>query len=216
MPTAAFPYTSGFVLLSRSRRTGAGAFTLIELLTVLAIVCVLAAIITVAVRRAMISGKIAVSQSNLRQIGVTLDLYAADNKGAYPLIYDSAASKSWIATVWPYNYGTVRFPGTTPDALAGSIFYTPFVEDGTVARTFGINEPLQLQYPSRLYKKVVSSPARTGLVGDVKTSGSFRVDQVNYRNEGRAHVLYLDGHVGAVTSAEVPVSTVSDFWTGSQ
>lgn len=194
---------------------GRRAFTLIEMLITVAVLGVLAALLFPMASRSVTSARAAQSLANLKSIGTVMHLYAGDNNGAFPLVWDSATSTSWIATIWPYASDR-RFPGTTPNALKGSIFYTPLAENGTTARTYGMNEPLQLKYPSRMYLSTVPTPSKVSLVGDVKTSGSFRPDQVNYRNNGLAHVLYIDGHTGAVGSSDVPVNTVSVFWTGVQ
>lgn len=66
---------------SRSR-----AFTLIELLTVIAIIGVLAAIIIGSVSKVRDAARRSTCVSNLRQIGAAFPLYAADNKGYYPAV----------------------------------------------------------------------------------------------------------------------------------
>ena len=66
---------------SRSR-----AFTLIELLTVIAIIGVLAAIIIGSVSKVRDAARRSTCVSNLRQIGAAFPLYAADNKGMYPAV----------------------------------------------------------------------------------------------------------------------------------
>jgi len=191
------------------------AFTLIEMLITIAVLGVLTALLFPMASRSMKSARAAQSLANLKNIGAVMHVYAADNNGVFPLVWDTATSTSWIATIWPYSSDR-RFPGTTPAALKGSIFYTPLSENGSTARTYGMNEPLQLKYPSRMYLSVVPTPSKVALVGDVKTSGSFRPDQINYRNNGLANVLYIDGHTSAVDQSVVPTNTASVFWTGVQ
>jgi prepilin-type N-terminal cleavage/methylation domain-containing protein/prepilin-type processing-associated H-X9-DG protein len=60
------------------------AFTLIELLAVIAIIGVLAAIIIGSVSKVRDAARSATCSSNLRQIGAAFNLYAADNRGLYP------------------------------------------------------------------------------------------------------------------------------------
>lgn len=197
------------------RSPGPRAFTLVEMLIAVAVMGILAALLLPIASRSVKSARAAQSLANLKSIGAVMHIYASDNNGVFPLVWDSATSTSWIATIWPYSSDR-RFPGTTPTALKGSIFYTPLSENGTTARTFGMNEPLQSKYPSRMYLTTVPTPSKVALVGDVKTSGSFRPDQINYRNNGLAHVLYIDGHTGAASPTDVPATTVSMFWTGVQ
>ncbi len=65
-------------------RSSRRAFTLIELLTVIAIIGILAAIIIPTVGRVRESARAANCLSNLRQINMAVKLYADDNKGVLP------------------------------------------------------------------------------------------------------------------------------------
>jgi prepilin-type N-terminal cleavage/methylation domain-containing protein/prepilin-type processing-associated H-X9-DG protein len=60
------------------------AFTLIELLAVIAIIGVLAAIIIGSVSKVRDAARRTTCTSNLRQLGTAFNLYAADNRGLYP------------------------------------------------------------------------------------------------------------------------------------
>lgn len=68
------------------------AFTLIELLTVIAIIGVLAAIIIPSVSRVRSSARRSMCSSNLRQIGMAFQLYATENRGLYPAPRQADAS----------------------------------------------------------------------------------------------------------------------------
>jgi prepilin-type N-terminal cleavage/methylation domain-containing protein/prepilin-type processing-associated H-X9-DG protein len=69
--------------VSRARR--AAAFTLIELLVVISIVALLAALMLPALARAKHLGAEKVCASNLRQVNLTLMMYADDHDALYPL-----------------------------------------------------------------------------------------------------------------------------------
>jgi len=64
------------------------AFTLVELLVVLALIAILAALLLPAVSRAKESGRGAACISNLRQIGVALQLYVDENHQRLPTMRD--------------------------------------------------------------------------------------------------------------------------------
>jgi prepilin-type N-terminal cleavage/methylation domain-containing protein len=72
----------------------ARAFTLIELLVVIAIIAVLASLILPAVNRAKESGRATACLSNLRQIGLALQLYTQDNHNRMPFMNDRSTTST--------------------------------------------------------------------------------------------------------------------------
>lgn len=68
----------------RRARPGASAFTLIELLSVIAVIGILVAILIPVTGRVRAAGKAAKCAANLRTVHNGFNLYAADNQGYYP------------------------------------------------------------------------------------------------------------------------------------
>lgn len=64
------------------------AFTLIELLVVIAIISLLAAMLMPTLGRAKEAGRSAACVSNLRQIGIALQIYVGDNNNRLPVMRD--------------------------------------------------------------------------------------------------------------------------------
>src|SRR5437879_1806407 len=78
-------------------------FTLIELLVVIAIIGILAALLFPTLRRAQDSARTAQCASNLRQMGLAMTMYFADNHDHYPPIThwaSSAKSMGKFSRLW--------------------------------------------------------------------------------------------------------------------
>ena len=71
-------------MLFSPRIKRSGAFTLVELLVVIAIIAVLMAILMPSLRRAREQARIVVCQTNLRQIGQAMHMYAPDYDDKFP------------------------------------------------------------------------------------------------------------------------------------
>lgn len=65
-------------------RSGKGGFTLIELMIVIAIIAILAAILVPNFIRARAQGQLSACDSNLHNIATALEMYSTDWSGRYP------------------------------------------------------------------------------------------------------------------------------------
>lgn len=86
-------------------------FTLIELLIVIAIVAILAALLLPSLNRARIMGHSAACTSNLKQIGVAMNGYSADNQDYFvPATQNTADDMQlyWISAIGRYLAGSHR------------------------------------------------------------------------------------------------------------
>ena len=79
--------------------TATPAFTLIELLVVIAIVGILAGLLLPVISKAKESGRATACLSNLRQMGVSLQIYVSENENRLPWMRDK-------------QYGTNSIPPT--------------------------------------------------------------------------------------------------------
>lgn len=136
------------VLRPASSRVRAG-FTLIELLTVIAIIGVLAAIIFPVVGRVRESAKSSACSSNLRQVGIAIQGYITDNKGALPPSTPwlsprfNADPRYFQAALLPYlSQAKTSYWGTSSDQMTYSpMFDCPgYKGDSVTAARYALNK----------------------------------------------------------------------------
>lgn len=139
-----------------SRR--AHAFTLVELLTVIAIIAVLAGILFPVFAKAKASAKQVACVSNLRQIGNSIALYMQDSDGIFPSALD--ASDKYASDIWnafpeykdriphmplmpdilqPYlkSYEVFHCPSDTGSRMLDSHPDQEFITSPTMFKTYG-------------------------------------------------------------------------------
>ncbi|MHC4443192.1 MAG: prepilin-type N-terminal cleavage/methylation domain-containing protein [Planctomycetota bacterium] len=115
-------------MFSRSSKTSWDAFTLIEVLVVVAIIALLAAILIPSLQRAREQAKIACCKANTKQIGTIMATYQAEYKGCVPVIYNYGpgighygkgndqlshfpAQNHWLPVAFrQYSRGTAKLP----------------------------------------------------------------------------------------------------------
>jgi prepilin-type N-terminal cleavage/methylation domain-containing protein len=90
--------------ISRASR----GFTLIELLTVIAIIGILAAIMIPTVSAVRESGRNAVCQSNLRQLGIAFQLYLAEHKDTIPKFKRGTFGDSTLTEIGWWSWGGIN------------------------------------------------------------------------------------------------------------
>ena len=91
---------------ARSRR----GFTLVELLTVVAVILVLASLLAPALGALRNRGRAIACLSNLRQVGIASTLYLSDHEGAFPVGIDVTTEndgnpRAWTAMLAQYAGG---------------------------------------------------------------------------------------------------------------
>lgn len=86
-----------------SDRNRNGGFTLIEMLVVIAIIALIAALLIPAVNGALLRAKRVKDLSNVREIGRFVHVYASENKGFYPPLQVTGKPSDGRAQFWSHR-----------------------------------------------------------------------------------------------------------------
>jgi prepilin-type N-terminal cleavage/methylation domain-containing protein len=110
-----------------NRRKYAKAFTLIELLVVIAIIAILAAMLLPALAAAKQRAYRASCQSNLRQLGISIQIYCGDNNNKLPDLRFSpfTTAPGTPAGLWPWDMSTNFLGEMVDNGASQNVFYCP-------------------------------------------------------------------------------------------
>ena len=192
------------------------AFTLVELLVVITIIGVLAALAFGAYEDVVSTRNRTESAARLRQWGAALGAYVADNNGDLPRrgqgvqpVTQLDRPQDWFNALPPYlgqpGYGALVESGHRPQAGDRSIFARPGAKDpgGTAFLSYGMNmnlSPWNLPAPTRLVQ--IERPSATVFLAEspgpyASTYPSTQPFSCIAPFGGKGNVLFLDGHVAA-------------------
>lgn len=201
------------------------AFTLVELLTVIAIIGILAAIIIPVVGKVRESARRSADVSNLRQLGVAILTFTTDHGNRLPI---SSSDGWWPRHLFPYyqDPNLLRRPNANPEEAynAANSPYGYFTSTGTVTpsgeqlrwwywinasggeqrwQPFQNNASLGKSNPNVIGLPLsrVEDPSRTvamvtGYAFAFPSGGGYGTNPRFYRwSNGKSNVLWLDGRV---------------------
>lgn len=145
-----------------------GAFTLLELLVVVAIISLLAALLLPALKNARASAKRAACLSNIRQISLAVAAYTGDYSGSIPC--DAGPPANGGANLGAFNYWTVLTNRYLPAELRCPLATRQDLAAGLGMR-YGQNGNLRQRFQKLANLKV--APDRAVLLGECYTSEPY-------------------------------------------
>ncbi|MEI6322540.1 MAG: type II secretion system protein [bacterium] len=201
--------------MSQKNQRNNSAFTLIELLIVIAVIAVLVAIVIPSLKAAYADSLSAKCASNMGQLGKACLLYSQDNEGCLPKSSCDDPNNCWTNSLQPYANGTVVFR-CPADAVTGR------------RRTYVINDYLTSMpcdavtgVMNQAHLVCVEKPSQTVFIMELSNSygtntppdhlhlaqyyggeiplSEFKSEVGVERHFGKANYLFADAHVESIS-----------------
>lgn len=205
-----------------------GAFTLLELLAVVAIIGLLAALIIPVFGRTIEKSKAIKCAAQLHQLGVATAAYQGEHNGEFPAAvggyypldwggvwyspvvpqkpnglglaaYTDGPAELYKLSVCPLNHNNaVSPPCVNP---VGYPYVVNYYVMASLPKTICRN--VQIAQPSKMIvmmDSVSGSLWGLGVTGNLDAQGGYRIRE---SHSGKANILWADGHVSSLSRAEI-------------
>lgn len=225
-------------MTQRANRSG---FTLVELLVVMAVVAVLAALVIPAIAGARERSRSVTCSGQMRELGMAVLLYTQDNLGRFPRSSHSAGASrepGWAASIAPYlgaqpaeanaawvnsEFGCPSNTNKAPDAYsyAMNVFFELKAGDSYVGRPATWRCLPQVPSPARTILLAETAAATGGMAPDHfmchqwSSVAAARNAVAHDRHAGRANYLFVDGHVESLPVDATFTSREQNLWNPS-
>jgi prepilin-type N-terminal cleavage/methylation domain-containing protein/prepilin-type processing-associated H-X9-DG protein len=225
----------------KAGKTKAVTFTLIELLVVIAIIAILAAMLLPSLKKARDAAQSTACKSNLKQLGLVFNDYAADYGGQYfPPGRPNGTSLPWSSAAnWLVRDGYLHISGKgtdkyahilqAPDICQCPVGITTITQDDSTYDwqrdgCYSYNAYYIRNVDPSLYDPIalnrIKHPSECAFMADGRrgqnhlSSPTFRYRHSITHPLGQANTAFFDGHVGYVRKNEVPADHSDPFFNG--
>jgi prepilin-type N-terminal cleavage/methylation domain-containing protein len=183
------------------------AFTLVELLVVIAIIAVLVVIAVPAVNSAMSKGRDTRCASNLKNLSSAVLAYCSDNNGLFPnptAPNGGTQNDFWHRQISPY-VGVTNFDAFTGRSKMANLFLCPNDPAPYFGKqSYGLNSELRS-------KRLVQATRTTAVMISDSSNPSLTPDRARTNHGKNVYFVRLDGSFGSATNLGTPVS-MPEFW----
>lgn len=226
--------------MKRIQKTNNSGFTLIEILVVIGIIALLAAILFPVLSRARENARSRVCLSNLQQLGLAFQQYVQDAGRRYPGAGEFQKwgnGGHWVSGVNSTTEGLAGnnppydLSATNPSAdlekgalypyvRSGAVYHCPSVKDGDIKRVSysmncalaGMND-VRLRTPTEIILLVDEAHNNDGFF---YTESGNSTDAITDIHNGAGNLLFTDGHAKAYTNGEYPLVSSTGGNTAAQ